>query len=175
MAPDDLMQWAKAAAVSGGVVVGVFAVFSPSYVWLKKQVFGWAGVVLCGFGTILIVASIFHNVTFLANLNGLEFRLAELQAQVVETRKLAATTNQELAHIAAAQGNQVSGAQLAKLQKDIEQLGFKVTQIGSTSEAALAGLRNIDAKIRTVPFNEEPQPQKKPQGAPSDFQPVPAR
>jgi hypothetical protein len=166
MAPDDLMQWAKALAVLGGVTVGVFAVFSPSYVWFKKQLFGWAGAILCGFGTILIVASLFHNITFIVDAPKLEFRLAELQAQVAETKKLVASTNQELSRVATLARDQASIAQIAKLQRDVEQLSNKISQVASTSDAALVGLRSIDAKIRTMPAIDRSQQQPKPEQAP---------
>ena len=126
---------------------------------------------LCGFGTILIVASIFHNVTFVANIKGLELRLAELQAKIEETKQLAANTNQELARVATIGNSEFSRAEFAKLQKEIEQLGFKVTEISSTSAAALTGLRDINAKIQMLPAVERDQNQGKVQRLPFD-QPV---
>jgi hypothetical protein len=158
MTPDNVMPWAKAVAVFGGVLIGIYAVFSPSYVWYKRQLFGWAGVVLCGFGTILIVASIFYNVTFVASVKGVEFRLAEIEAKVEQTNKEIAAANKSLAFAneqlrvaVLASRNEGSKAELAKVQKEIEQLGTMITEVSKTSADALVGLGTINSKIEMLP------------------------
>jgi methyl-accepting chemotaxis protein len=100
MTPDAIMEWAKVAAVVGGVCVGVFAVYSPAWVWLRKQIFGWGSVVLCAFGTILIVASIFRNVTFVVDVPKFEFKLAELQSDIAATKDAVAKATQEVDKLA---------------------------------------------------------------------------
>jgi hypothetical protein len=38
----------------------------------------------------------------------------------------------------------------SNLQKEVERLGYKVTKRGSTSDAALASVRDLGAKIQTL-------------------------
>jgi septal ring factor EnvC (AmiA/AmiB activator) len=130
-----LMDWAKALAVFGGVVVGIFAVFSSSWVWLRRQILGWGGSVLCGFGTILIVASIFRTVTFnVSPSSGLEFKLAELQKQL---EAVSASVNETKLDVQRTQAAiKAPSAQFAAFAKDLNFVAFRVEQIEKNSQDA---------------------------------------
>ena len=58
-----VLEWTKVLVVIAGVAVGTYAVFSPSYVWHRKQIFTIGSGVLCAFGTILVLGSLYKDVT----------------------------------------------------------------------------------------------------------------
>jgi hypothetical protein len=136
----DLYLYAQVAAVSAGIIFGAFAIFSPSWVWFKRQVFGWGGLTLGVLGTVLIVSSIFKSVTVIARPTGFEMRFSELEKEVSETRKLVSQTNSGFEEIrtALAIAGPESAAQLAKVQKKLESLSANVEQVNAATETALA-------------------------------------
>jgi hypothetical protein len=149
MLPEEVMQWAKAAAVVGGVVVGIFAVFSPSWVWFRKQLFGWGSAVLCLFGTVLIVSSIFRTVNVAVAPSGLELKLAELEKQMAESRAAINETNRKFTQVTASFSSANSqSAELTKIKNDLQQLANKIQQ----SETTVTRLINAlpDDYVRTV-------------------------
>jgi hypothetical protein len=150
MSPADVIQWGKALAIICGVLIGVYAVFSPARVWHTHQLFGWGGCALAGFGTILIVASLFQTVNFRMG-SAVELKLAELERKVDATQKAAEASNRQISRVVASASEGPNNEAFAKLQKEMEKLGFRVEQIGQTSNAALSGVRNIDAKIQALP------------------------
>src|SRR5262249_47751187 len=83
--PEQVMDWAKAVAVFGGVLVGIFAVYASSWVWLRQQRFGRGSAVLCLFGTILIVAPIFRDINLLSEAKEISSQLPNLQLRVEES------------------------------------------------------------------------------------------
>ena len=131
MAPEAVMEWAKALAVVGGVCVGIFAVFSPSWVWFSKQIFKWGSALLCCFGTILIVSSMFRNVTLVVDAPKLEFRLNQIAAQLTETQRALANANDQITRLAAAVGDpDISRIQFARLESRIDSVAKRLSDGG---------------------------------------------
>jgi hypothetical protein len=65
--PLDLGAWsegAQTALVLAGAVLGSFAIGSAAWVWLKWQMFGFAGTALCGSGALLLGLSLWHSLAF---------------------------------------------------------------------------------------------------------------
>ena len=86
MTPDTVLEWAKAISILGAIIFGGFAVFSPSWVWLRIQAFKWGSGLLLGFGTVLLVSPIFRNVQFTIDTKGLDLRLNALSSQISQVR-----------------------------------------------------------------------------------------
>lgn len=160
MSAVDVIQWTKALAILGGVVVGIYAVFSPAYVWHTRQLFGWGSAVLSGFGTVLIVASLFQTVSFRMG-DAIELRLAEIRKEVEATKVVAEASKREVARALTMLSSQPAKADIAQLQTQLEQLKMQVNQIGETSNSALTGLKSINATIQKLPAfqNIEPRSQ----------------
>jgi hypothetical protein len=98
MGPGEIVDWAKAVAVCGGVIGGLFAVFSVSWVWLRHHLFQiWAGAILCLFGTTLVVGPLFSRVNFVSDGKRMEFRLGELERELSRTRTALEDTNKKYA------------------------------------------------------------------------------
>ena len=60
----DLGAWsggAQTALVIAGAALGSFAIGSAAWVWLKWQMFGFAGTALCGSGALLLGLSLWHS------------------------------------------------------------------------------------------------------------------
>jgi hypothetical protein len=149
MQQQSFFDWAQDIAILAGVCVGVFAVFSPSWVWLKKQLFGWGGGFLCAFGTILIVASIFKTVSLALGPSGVDFKLgqqiAELQKQVVDVKTAALETNQKVAEVASAV-NKIGAdriAEVSQVRQQLDQLASKLTQLTQTTSSTNEQIQRV--------------------------------
>jgi hypothetical protein len=131
--PDQILEWTKAIAVLGGVTVGIFAVFAPSWVWLKRQLFGWGGLVLVPFGTILIVASMFRTVSLLVDAPKLEFKLAALESELRQARTAIGQINTQIAAARTGSGTgflalmQARDDDIKKLQAEVGTVSMKIT------------------------------------------------
>jgi hypothetical protein len=171
MQQQNFYELAQDIAVLGGVCVGIFAVFSPSWVWLKKQLFGWGSGVLCAFGTILIVSSIFKTVSLALGPSGMDFKLErqldELQKQVADTKAAALETNQKFAEVTSAlnQVGTAGAADVRGVQMELDHLSTKITQLAQTSDATLDKLQRVLAQ---PPSNGEGKPTLTPYIAPQD-------
>jgi uncharacterized coiled-coil protein SlyX len=86
MTPDTVLEWSKALAILGAIAFGGFAIFSPSWVWFRSQLFGWGSAILCGFGTVLLVSPVFRNVHFVVDTKGINLQLSTLETQLREAR-----------------------------------------------------------------------------------------
>jgi len=154
MVPADLMEWGKGIAVFGGVIAGLGVVAVTSVVWLQKQILGFGGATLCTLGTIMIVSSIFHNVTFAAGgANGINLKLAELENQIRETKAAVQSTNEQFAALRASRQPEV-----ASFRSAIEQINAKLSQVSSNSNAALAGVQEMKMKVLSPPAFDRDQP-----------------
>lgn len=149
MQQQNFYEWAQDIAILAGVCVGVFAVFSPSWVWLKKQLFGCGGGFLCAFGTILIVASIFKTVSLALGPSGVDFKLgqqiAELQRQVADVKAAALETNRKFAEVTSAV-NKVGAdrvAEVGRVQQQLDQLSDKITQLTQASDSTAETMRRV--------------------------------
>jgi hypothetical protein len=96
MTPDGVLEWTKAIGILGAILLGGFAVFSPSWVWLKLRLFGWGGAMLCGFGTVLLVSPIFRNIHFIVDTQKLELKLSALESQLSQVNQTVATMTASL-------------------------------------------------------------------------------
>ena len=145
MGPGLIVEWAKAIAVCGGVIGGLFAVFSVSWVWLRHHVFQvWAGGILCAFGTTLVIGPLYSRVSFVSDGKRVEFKLGELERELSQTRTALEQTNKKYTELATDwQRITVSPSQVTKLQKDLDALSTKVTQVNAASETALQRWRII--------------------------------
>jgi hypothetical protein len=149
MQQQTFYEIAQDIAILGGVCIGIFAVFSPSWVWLKKQLFGWGSGVLCAFGTILIVSSIFKTVSLALSPSGLDFKLgqqiAELQRQVAETKTAAIETNQKFADVSSilSKVSTDKAPDFGKLQEQLDQLSVKITQLSQTSDSTIDKMQKV--------------------------------
>lgn len=149
MQQQNFYDLAQDVAILGGVFIGIFAVFSPSWVWLRKQLFGWGSGVLCAFGTILIVASIFKTVSLAMGPSGIDFKLgqqiAELQKEVAEAKTATLQTNQKFNEVASAlqSGSTDRAAQVAQVQQKLDQLSATVTQLTQTSASTNQTLQKV--------------------------------
>lgn len=159
MQQQTFYEVAQDIAILAGVCVGVFAVFSPSWVWFRKQLFGWGGGVLCAFGTVLIVASIFKTVSLGVGPNGMDLKLgqqiAELQKQVADVKTAASETNQKMAQVTSAVDK--IGAdrttEVSQVRQQLDQLSGKITQLTQASEST-AGQRVALAEQQRTQIRE---------------------
>jgi hypothetical protein len=131
VSPDQLLEWFKPLAVIGGVCVGVFAVFSPAWVWLKTQRFSWGALALCLFGTILVVASLFRSGTVMVDAPKIESRLAELEQNVARTQQTVGQTHERVVQLATAleRGTGPQSQTVANLETQINVLSQKLQQL----------------------------------------------
>jgi len=153
------MSWVNVVAIAAGVAMGTFAVYSPSYVWLKKQIFGLGSVVLCSVGAVLIIGPIYRTVTVVANGKGLELRLDKLQAEIQKTAVLAAAAQQQVAKQQETldkvrAGGSVSTADFQKLQKQVEAVNGHLSTIARATDAALKGVQEVQTQTGTHPASD---------------------
>lgn len=123
---ESIMGWAKALAIFGGVIVGIFAVFCPSWVYLRRQVIGFGALALCGFGTILIVASVFREVSFSAAPTKVEFKLAEIQGQLQTLAASVQSAKAEIERVQVAARVSQDAPQFASITQQLDALSTKV-------------------------------------------------
>jgi uncharacterized protein YukE len=169
MGPGEIVDWAKAAAVAGGVFGGLCCVFAVAWVWFKHHVWGfWAGLILCFSGTVLVIGPLYKQISFVSDGQRLELKLGELERELARTRTALDDTNKKYAEVAATwQRIGATPSQVTKLQQDIDQLVTKVNQasaqvnqVNAVSESALEHWRALgfDAKPRpNSPSNTDPQ------------------
>lgn len=153
MIPGDLVEWGRGIAVFGGVLAGIGAVGVTSVVWFRKQILGWSGSTLCALGTVLIVSSLFHNVTLAAGTKGIELNLAELKTEIEQTKIAVQHTNEQIAAI-----KSTGRPELASLQRSVQEISAQLAHVSSTSNAALVGLQDIKAKVSALPAVERAEP-----------------
>lgn len=82
-------EWIKVGAFIAGLVVGAVAVFSPSWVWLRKQLISTPAVWLATLGTVMVTMSIWQSVQiegagFKASITGLQARFDALDTATAE-------------------------------------------------------------------------------------------
>jgi hypothetical protein len=149
---DTLMDWAKAMAVFGGVIVGIFAVFSTSWVWLRHRVIGLWAIMLCGLGTVLIVASLFREVSFAANQKGVELKLAELQTQLKAITVSLEDTKEGIRTAQRSVPPQISAAVSSNIGKELSNIAVRLDTLEkkSNAEAVLMKLNNIESKAAVL-------------------------
>ncbi len=171
MQQQNFYELAQDIAILAGVCVGVFAVFSPSWVWLKKQLFGWGGGFLCAFGTILIVASIFKTVSLALGPSGVDFKLGqqitELQKQVADVKTATLETNQKVAEVTSAVNKIGSDRiiEVTKVQQQLDQLSGKITQLTQTSNSTIEKMQKV---LEHSQSNDQAKPVTTPYMAPQD-------
>jgi hypothetical protein len=111
--PNVWMAWIKVAAFICGLVFGSYAVFSPSYIWMRRQLLPVTAVVLAGFGATLVAISVRQNI------DGIIFKykdVFELQTKIDEA-------NKQLASLSGAIGN-ISA--IPQIQTQITELGKSI-------------------------------------------------
>ena len=172
MASDIILDWAKVLAVLGGVCIGIFAVYSPSWVWLRKQIFGWGSAVLCAFGTILIVASIFRNVTFVVDIPKFEFRLAEIKADILQTKNAVAGATDRISQIAleVANSDSTKTATLARLETVLKEISARNIALEEKLQTVATEMNSQIATVsRTLAGFSIPRNPNLPQPARNDW------
>lgn len=163
MTPENILEWAKALGIVGTIVFGGFAVFSPSWVWLRRNLFGWGGAVLCGLGTVLLVSPIFRNIHFVVDTQKLELKLTALQAQLNEVRGSLTVLDSNIQQANATKGTEpvdlnkkLQGIQEAyqSLQTDLPKLTERLdglqTVAADIRKADQAQLNDLDRKIQGI-------------------------
>jgi tetratricopeptide (TPR) repeat protein len=79
------MSWelVKLVAVLTGILLSAISVSSASWIWVRKQIFGYGGSALCSFGVILIGLSIWSNVQLsVSPSQGVDLKLSELEKAI---------------------------------------------------------------------------------------------
>jgi hypothetical protein len=121
----DSQTWeavAKIFAIFAGVVFGSVAISSASFVWVRKQVFGYGGSALCMAGVVLLGLSIWHSVEFGVTGNGLSFKAAkDIVASAANSADEAAKAAEQAAKASVgplANSDPVKKAQLLKASDD---------------------------------------------------------
>ena len=159
MTPDIVMSWIKVVAIGAGIAMGTFAVYSPAYVWLRKQIFGLGSGILCAVGAVLIIGPIYRTVTVVANEKGFELRLDKLQAEIQKTAVLASAAQvqvakqQEILDKVSASGS-VSTAEFQKLQKQVEAVNGRLSTIARATDAALKGVQELQTQTGMHPASD---------------------
>lgn len=127
MAPADFYEWIKVAAFIFGLIFGGFAVFSPSWVYFRRDLLTVWAVVLAALGTTMIGMSIWQSVViegpgFSARFAELEEHNRQLQAQLDSNKK-------QLAELKESGVTTVASVDAARLQAEIsQQLRAEVSQ-----------------------------------------------
>jgi hypothetical protein len=139
MTPDGVLEWTKAVGILGAILLGGFAVFSPSWVWLRLRLFGWGGAMLCGFGTVLLVSPIFRNIQFVVDTKRLELKLSALESQLSQVHETVATITANLD-----KRDTVSFAHVDELSTKLEGIQKTVTALGT----AIPDVSSLDSRIK---------------------------
>jgi hypothetical protein len=118
--PANWYEWIKISAFVAGIVFGGFAVASPSWVWLKKQLMPVAAVWLAGVGMVLISMSIWQSVEIEGP--GLKLRIAEL-TKAVALQGAVISANAQLTLAGAPKSRELFGdiEGVGEIQKDSEE------------------------------------------------------
>lgn len=100
--PSLWYEWIKVGAFIAGLAVGAVAVFSPSWVWLRKQVISNAAVWLATLGTAMVTMSIWQSVQiegagFKASITGLQARFDALDNATADLARDIDSVQQALA------------------------------------------------------------------------------
>jgi hypothetical protein len=188
MAPGEIVDWAKAIAVCGGVIGGLFAVYSVSWVWLKHHRFhALGGTMMCVFGTLLVIGPLFSRVSFVSDGKRMEFKFGELERELSRTITALEDTNKKYGELTASlQRMNITPSQVTKLQQDIDQLVTKVNQanaqvnqVNAVSQTALERFRiitNAPPGLEGKPPSPQTAPYVPPQQPDNLFQPfIPGR
>jgi hypothetical protein len=139
MTPDGVLEWTKAIGILGAILLGGFAVFSPSWVWLRLRLFGWGGAILCGFGTVLLVSPIFRNIHFVVDTQKLELKLSALEAQLSQVHETVATITTNLD-----QRGPVTVANVDELNAKLQ----GIQKVVAALETAIPNVSSLDNRIK---------------------------
>jgi hypothetical protein len=139
MTPDGVLEWTKAIGILGAILLGGFAVFSPSWVWLRLRLFGWGGAILCGFGTVLLVSPIFRNIQFVVDTQKLELKLSALEEQLSQVHQTVATITANLD-----KRDTVTVANVDELSAKLQGIQKTVTSL----ETAIPNVSSLDNRIK---------------------------
>lgn len=139
MTPDGVLEWTKAIGILGAILLGGFAVFSPSWVWLRLRLFGWGGAVLCGFGTILLVSPIFRNIHFVVDTQKLELKLSALESQLSQVHQTVAMITANLD-----KGGPITAANVNELNTKLQD----IQKVVATLETAIPNVSSLDSRIK---------------------------
>ena len=157
MTPDMSLEWIKVVALIACIVAGAFAVFSPSWVWLRHHAIGTASVALGFFGVILLSAPVYQTMQ-IKTPTGFEVNFAEFVSEFEELQRRVSAINDNILQIEKNNNEflQISDKISSKMDslKSTQSYFNRIMQYTDVSNALQDGtIQDVGENNNSVPVN----------------------